>query len=65
MMEEEQEEVLAIEMRLTLPALRVLYDSVADSLTSWEGIDEGEKENLEAMQMLLQAAILELVYDME
>lgn len=65
MMEEEQEEVLAIEMRLTLPALRVLYDSVADSLTSWEGIDDGEKENLEAMQMLLQAAILELVYDME
>lgn len=64
MMDEEQE-IAAIEMRLTLPALRLLLNSVETELRQWPGGDAEEQLALVALKQLLMAAIFELLYDMD
>lgn len=61
----EEHEVMAIEMRLTLPALRILLNSVETTLKSWPGGDAEDQLAIMAMRNLLQAAVLELLYDSE
>tara|TARA_B100000035_G_scaffold181604_1_gene155000 strand:- start:7065 stop:7259 length:195 start_codon:yes stop_codon:yes gene_type:complete len=64
MMDEEQE-ISAIEMRLTLPALRLLLNSVETELRQWPGGDAEEQLALVALKHLLMSAIFELLYDLD
>lgn len=59
----EENEVMAIEMRLTLPALRILLDSIETTLKNWPGGNAEDQLAIVAMRNLLQAAVLELLYD--
>lgn len=63
MMDGEEQEVMAIEMRMTLPALRLLLNSVDTHLRQWPGGEADEQLALLALRALIQAAIFELLYD--
>lgn len=51
-----------VEFTLNAGGLRLLLDAVTFRLERWSGGDPGEQVDLQRMQMLLKAAILEVTF---
>lgn len=51
-----------VELTLNGGGLRLLLDAVTCRLERWSGGDPGEQVDLQRMQMLLKAAILEITF---
>lgn len=51
-----------VEFTLNAGGLRLLLDAVTFRLERWSGGDPGEQVDLQRMQMLLNAAILEVTF---